>query len=234
MPTVYQFPPVRVVAYENTINDPMSISVGISGAIRGSQTRANRSVYAATVLGNGDGAGYVEALKRLMAGKLPLVQVDTLPAHWWGYRRGDSLGGREVAWTSGADDLEWTEGASDLLWLDATPLAAVAGNDGFDYIDVEGIESGLTIQIGEAIQIGSADALSLRKVTSDGGTTRIYLSGPLADGFASIGRPVSKVFSLKDRPRTTQTSGTFVYNFDMIEALESDFADEFEVVDPWI
>tara|TARA_R110000851_G_scaffold110994_2_gene233922 strand:- start:989 stop:1696 length:708 start_codon:yes stop_codon:yes gene_type:complete len=234
MPNVYKFPPVGIAAYENTIDNPMSISTGIGGAVRGSQTRVNRTLYLAQVHGPGDGVGYVEALKQLLKGQLPLVQVDTLPAVWWG--RTGSRGVLEenpVSWTAGGTAATWTAGGTAATWYQATPIESTAGVDVFNYIDVTGIPSGVTVHVGEAIQGGGDIAYVLRTVTSAGGTTRLWLTAAIPNGHISIGKNITRVFRITEPPRAMQGTGGFAYDFAMKEAFATDFVGGFTVLDPW-
>lgn len=239
MPDVYTFPPVGITAYENSIDDPLRVSVSYSGAARGSQVRANRAIYNISVSGvgtDGNGMGYIETLKQLLKGKLPLVQIDTLPAVWWGQtcQRGE-IASDEVVWTSGGDELVWTSGGDDLVWRDSAEITATAGNDGFDYIDITGVPLGVTIYPGEAVQGGGdvAYVLGQKEVTED--PVRLYLTAPIASGEVNIGRKVTRVFRITNEPSAMQTTGAFGYDFTMIEAFETDFPDGFNIRDvPWI
>lgn len=237
MPTVYKFPPVRVSAYENTIDDPQNVSVGIGGAARGSQTRVNRTIYTAMVNGagtGGDATGYVEVLKHLLKGKLPLVQMDTLPAIWWGRSRGrGALISEDIAWTSGGTDLVWLDGDGDIEWSEKDHIECTSGFDSFDYIDVTGIADGTRVYVGEAVQGGGSIAYVTRPATVGSGSIRVFLTGPIPSGRVSIGAKVTRVFRLLGQPRATQTTGAFSYNYNMIEVLGSDFSEDFTVLDPW-
>jgi len=239
MPDVYKFPPVGITAYESTIDDPLNVSVGYSGAARGSQVRANRALYNIAVSGigaDGNGTGYVETLKQLLKGKLPLVQIDTLPAVWWNRtgNRGE-ISSNVISWTAGGDELTWTDGDVALEWRDVAKITATAGNDGFDYIDITGIPAGVTIYPGEAVQGGGdvAYVLGQRETTTD--PVRVYLTAPIASGEVTIGRKVTRVFRITNEPRSMQTTGAFGYDFAMTEAFATDFPDGFTIRDvPWI
>ncbi len=237
MPTIYRFPPVGISAYESSIDDPMNASRGINGGPRYSQTRANRSIYVAEVSGigpDGNGAGYVEALKRLLAGRPPLVQVDTLPATWWGRTRDRPAlqSGDLLSWTTGGAPLTWTTGGEPLTWYTSPLFTATPGKDDFDYIDVTGLPDGTEVFPGDAVQVGGDVSYAMRSETI-GGVRRIYLTSALPAGNVDIGATVTRNFSLNERPRSMQTQGAFSYTFEMTEVFASDFSDGLTVLDPW-
>jgi hypothetical protein len=238
MPDVFKFPPVAITAYESSIDDPMRVSVGINGAARGSQTRANRAVYMIKVSGVGDGVGRIETLKQFLKGKLPLVQVDTLPAVWFGKTRDRArreLSSTPRSWTHGDIDLDFTEGGADLVLRDFSKITSVAGNDGFDYVDVTGLPSGITVHAGEAVQGGGDVAYVVGPVVTADGIDRLYLTSAIPDGEITIGEKVTRIFRMTSRPRAIQTTGAFSYDFDMIEAFQSDYTDTFTILSPpWI
>ena len=82
MPDVFQWPPVFLVGHEHTITRPVQRSEGLAGTPYQSQSEPTRRMVEASVAAIGpqrSGAGYVETLKELMDGKLPLVRFTLLP-----------------------------------------------------------------------------------------------------------------------------------------------------------
>lgn len=238
MPDVYRFPPVSIEAYASSIDDPKRTSQGYTGARRFSQVRDNRATYLIRASGIGsdrNGTANVETLKLFLAGKPPLVQIDTLPAMWWGQRITSSelLSGVPLEWTSGGVDLDWTSGGLDMNWYDTTPFFATAGNDGFEYVDVENLPLGTVINPGQPVIQGALVSSVVNEVTVTGTVTRIRIVGALSEGTVNIGGKVTRNFYIDSIPSSTQTAGAFGYDFSMTEALASDFTTAFNVLDPW-
>ena len=238
MPDVYRFPPVSIEAYASSIDDPKSTSQGYTGARRFSQVRDNRSTYLISVSGIGsdrNGTANVETLKLFLAGKPPLVQVDTLPAMWWGQRltSDEFISGVPLEWVAGSVNLGWTDGIDPLSWYDNPPFFATAGNDGFEYIDVDGLPLGAVINPGQPVTQGVLISSVVNEVTVTGDVTRIRIVSALSNGNVNIGGKVTRNFYIDSIPGAMQTAGAFGYDFSMTEALASDFTTAFNVLDPW-
>lgn len=241
MPDVYAWPPVGIVGHEHTIDRPGSMSRGLSGRAVYSQARPTRRLVTAEVSGIGPdlvGAGYVEQLKRMLDGKLPLVRMTPLPQHWIGatWRRGLTLGALPLNWVAGAVPLNWTDGAATLTWTTGDTITGTSGGDGTWYfLDCTGLPPGALIAPSEPVTVGSVTRHCIRAVRADAsGAARIWLDGALSSGAVVIGRQESIAFLIEDYPRARQTADRdFVYRFELIEAFESEYADGFTEVNPW-
>lgn len=238
MPDVYRFPPVSITAYASSIDDPQSTSEGYKGARRFSQVRASRATYNIKASGIGrdrNGTANIETLKLYLAGKPPLVQIDTLPAMWWGNRcdSDDLISGRPVEWEGDGTTVEWTSDSEETVWLDGPTFNCVAGNDGFNYVDVDGLPIGAVVRAGQPVVQGALSSSVVNDVTVVSETTRIRIVKPLSDGEVDIGGKVTRIFYLDSIPNAMQSFGAFGYDFSMTEALATDFSTPFNILDPW-
>lgn len=232
---VYTFPPVKLVAFENTFSMPMGISVGISGSPKGSQAEPNRRMVTAVVPGIVDhGAGYIATLQEFLLEKLPLVEMNLLPMHWLGAnRRREAFGSVPMEWTEGGQAMGWLNGNDELVWSEGGEVTATAGADAWPYLDCSGLTDGQIIAVGEVVTTGSSRALVTRPVTVSGTTARIYLSEALSSGSVTIGIKETLKLRIKSWPRSLQTLGNYNYEFNMVEVFDSDFSETLTVKNPW-
>jgi len=117
---VYSWPPVDLVGYETTISRPGSLSYGLSRTPYYSQTQPTRTRVTAVVAGIGRdlaGNAYIEQLKALVDGKLPLVRMLPLPAAWLqAVRPIGPRGQLPLDWVSDNALLAWTGSGDRMLW----------------------------------------------------------------------------------------------------------------------
>lgn len=235
---VYKFPPMEMAAYEHSQDDPMSISYGISGTPRGSQTRANRKIvrFATPSIGQDtDALGYIEALKHILSGKMNLIQVTLNPMqHWKRWQDAQVLPDSGLEWTGPGEVIGWTDGGDGLSWLETYSIAATSTSDGWPFLICTGMRPGDEVRPGMAVQQGNDVAYVTRRgvVAADGGLN-LYVSKPLATGQITIGARETRVFLVQDLPIVTQTFGAAAYEFFGIEVFEAEFEGGFKVHDPW-
>jgi len=203
------------------------------------QVRASRRLITIGVSGVGkslaDG-GYVEMLKDVLDGQLPLVEVQLRPRHWHlaTYGRG-LLGEHSLNWANtNSRGLSWTNGATS--WVHGTPVTGVAGvtSDGVPYLDCTGIPIGTTVYPGERIAVGDTFTNVQSKVTASASTFRIYLMDALPSGDVVIAPVETKVFLIREMPRAVQPVGQdYTYTFQAGEALASDYDGGFNIKTNW-
>lgn len=87
MPNVYAWPPVGVVGHEWTEHAPVNRSRSILTGRRyvsAAQRKRRLAALNVSALARGrSGAGYMEVLKRLLAGGENLVRLNSYPVNWW-------------------------------------------------------------------------------------------------------------------------------------------------------
>lgn len=236
---VYRFPPLDAVAYEHTLNDPMSISRGISGTPRGSQVQPNRRLvrFVAGGIGKtGDAIGYVESLKHLLAGKLNLLQVELRPMLWWRHWAGVDFADNSVlTWTDGGTPIGWTSGGASIDWIKRETYIGGADFDGWPFLRIQNAPPGITIRPGTPVSVAGETAYVVRPATvSPFGWVKLYLTKALPSGEANIGAPEVKTFFFETLPRMIQdprSPGT--YEFNGVEVFEAEFEGGFTVLNPW-
>ena len=250
MPNVYAWPPVTALATEWTRVAPTSAS---RSAITGrryvsghDRERIEARLVVSGIGKNRMGAGYCEALKRIMDGGSHLVRVNSPSVNWALAGRADparaSVG---VDWTDVGVDLDWTDSGTALLWFSGVLLAGTAGTDaaGFDIVTVTGLDhvtdGTLIARPGEFISgydlAGGASTVQvMAPAYVSGGTAVIRLFEPLAyTARISIGTRESAVFEVTDLPRSVQpASGSWSYDWPLRQVFE-DETDGFTEVDPW-
>jgi len=237
---VYAWPPVYTTAQYLTPSRPGQSSLGLSGTAAHSQAAPTRRMWNATVSAtakDGNAHGYIEVLKILMDGKLPLVRVRPLPRHYRRVRGGaPTLGKRDLSWTSSGDPLGWTTSGSDLGWTVGSEVSATTGSDDWQYIDCTGLPaSRLVAAPGEMIEASNgATAHVLRPATSDAsGNARIYLTSAIPTGTVLIGVRESIALRIVDFPTSSQTLEAYSYQFEMVEAFSTEYSGGFTELDPW-
>jgi hypothetical protein len=206
-----------------------------------SQSEPTRRLVSADVAGIGktkDGAAYVEALKILLDGKLPLVRMTLLPQFWLRALRGQGFrrGNVDTNFAAAGVDLNLTAGGVGLNLIARSRIEGVAGNNGWPYLDCTGFAPNKVAAFPtERITVGGVTAIVLRTAYADSsGNARVYLMTALADGEVQIGIEETVAFEVLDFPRSKQPlSGNYSYGFELREVFVSEFADGFTEVNPW-
>ena len=241
---VYAWPPVGVVGTEWSETSPVRRSRSLlTGADYISTTQRRRRVVTLEVssLARGrSGAGYSEALKRLLQGGVNAVRLHSYPINWYLDALRNDFQSAPLSWTTNGDDLGWEANGSELLWFTGPALQGTVGTEGgWDVVTVTGAPANtLLVRPGDFVRIYGAEVGVAQVVTearSDAnGDATIRLFEPLPnDGTLSLGDRESIVARPESIPRAVQpVSGNWTYEWQFREI----FADEvggFEEVDPW-
>jgi len=250
MTTVYAWPPVAVSGMEWTEEAPVSVSRSlITGKRFASATKRKRRKATVIVQAldnvNRSGAGYVEVLKRLLAGGENYVRLYSYPINWHidstvdQYRRYAPIG-----WTFGGGPLDWTAGGLDLTWfVGEQRLGTLTTDGGFPAVRVTGFPANALVaragdfvtSYAESDAAASNAAQAVRDTYANGsGVAVIRLLEPLAyAGFIDIGGSANGIFEADAMPRAVQPLGqnwSYTWNFSEV------FADEigaYDEVNPW-
>ena len=255
MTDVIAWPPFQLTGWELAEVYPQSRSVGtIEGRPRTSAAQRGRRVATANVTGIGtdkDGAGYVRMLNRLWAGKPNLVRVECLSALWYLARGGLNLQSNIMEWTAGGVPLLWTAGGAAMIWGDGEydTYGEPATDGGWYSLTVTGLPpSRIVARPSELISVTDGttteSAYVMRTTRSDAsgpngktGTAIIRTDKPEAftvEGLVSIGQKENIVFEAQGVPRAVQgVTGTFGFQWDMVEVFEDEYANGWTEVNPW-
>lgn len=213
---VYAWPPVPAIGTEWSVVAPISESVSlITGKRFTSAAQPSRRVAQMVVgaLGRGPiydgrmGAGYVEVLKRLLAGGANLVRLNSYPINWFLDQEKDAAVRQslDLTWRDGSVPLDWTMPSTELLWYDGTILTGTLTTSlGFPSVTVTGLPpSRLVARPGEYVTafqneddaVGSTRQVMAPAYSNAGGSATIRLMSALAyGGRVNIGTSESAVF----------------------------------------
>lgn len=246
---VIAWPPVGVVGTEWTEEAPVERSRSLLTGADYVSTRGRIRRLAAldvSALSRGrSGAGYMEMLKRHLAGGIHAVRLYSYPVNWHLDALDDTWRQSEpIDWTSGGAALSWTSGGSALSWYSGTVLTGTTGTDGdgWPIVTVSGLPvNKLVARPGEFVTAFDDRTEHRAQVTaearSDGSgqaVIRLFDALPaLTDARVNIGTSDTGVFRAVQLPRAAQPlAANWTYSWQFREI----FADEvggFEEVDPW-
>lgn len=242
---VIAWPPVGVVGSEWTEDAPVQQSRSIiTGASYLSAHQRVRRLVALNVsaLARGrSGAGYMEMLKRHLAGGIHAVRLHSYPVNWH-LETADETWRQStpIEWTG----LSWTSGGGALSWYSGTLLTGTTGTDGagWNIVTVNGLPADrLVARPGEFVTIYDGATPYRAQVTaeavSDGAgqaVIRLFDALPALTGARiNLGTSDTGVFRAESLPRAVQPlSANWTYSWEFREV----FADEvggFTEVDPW-
>lgn len=247
MTNVYAWPPVGALGHEWTRIDPMQRSRSmITGADLRSGFGRSRRMATLTVSGidgTEAGAGYMESLKRLLAGR----HAVRLYSRRLAYRRpNDTL--RQsgiVSWASGEDPVTWDDGGTPVLWYTGTYITGSTGTDalGFATITIAGAPANTIIaRPAEFVTIYSdpeqTAQVVTQAVTDAAGAATIRVFGTLAaasDVRINIGTAETAVFLPEgEYPRAVRpVVGDWSYTWSFREVFADEVDGGFTEVDPW-
>jgi hypothetical protein len=253
MTLVYAWPPVGVTGAEWTEEAPVNASRSIITGRRYVSAHARKRRIASlnvSALANGrSGAGYVEVLKRLLAGGVNLVRLQSYPVYWWldDQRLRDLRQSVPTFWTDGVDpDVSWSVGAAPLAWFDGRVLTGTAGTDaaGWPVLTVSGLPpSTLIVRPAEFVTLfdtltatSGQRAQVMTEARSDaGGVAVLRLMAPLTgSGRVNIGTSDTGVFEAVTIPRAAQpVRGDWSYAWSFREVFADEVPGGFEELDPW-
>lgn len=219
MPNVYAWPPVGVTGHEWTEEAPVNTSRSLlTGARFVSAAQRKRRLVTMNVssLARGrSGAGYVEVLKRLLAGGENLVRLHSYPINSWG---------DAVLYTGTLGATAGTSGGFEILTVTGLPPETLVARPG----------TFLTYYSPPEELVGETVMVMTEAMSDESGIAVIRLmSGLAGSGRVEIGTRDTGVFEAVDMPRAVQpVAGDWSYQCSFREV----FADEVGAlteVDPW-
>ncbi|WP_313350748.1 hypothetical protein [Paracoccus sp. (in: a-proteobacteria)] len=240
MANVYAWPPVAHVAAEWSQIAPVGRSRSlITGASYVSAAQRRRRVARLDVSAlslDRNGAGYIEALKRLLDGGVHLVRLHSTPIIWHlDDEAGNARRTKPMSWIVPTGGIAWSVPPGDIDWWTGpgvTDGEALSGNR----VRVTGLPADTdVVRPGEFVTMNGETAMVLRPARSNrSGVAILYLVTPLSGaGPIHIGARETGVFEADEIPRAVQPVGqNWQYSWSFTEV----FADErgpFVEVDPW-
>jgi hypothetical protein len=254
--TIYAWPPVGATAALWTLRQPVSVSRSMfGGEAHESASQPARRLVRLTVSalsGGGAGAGYLEALARLIG----LAPDGGAARHWVrlnAYRINRRLpveDARRQAWPlewEAADvPLDWTIGDDPFLWLTAEIFATAGTADGWPILTVTGLPPNSPVALpGEWVTVFAAidgiegqTAMILRPAVSDGDgvavlrlLTPITLEGERRAALGTVETGVFRVTEAAFSPRVRRGDWSFQLAFE--EVLPAEIPEGTAEVDPW-
>lgn len=250
MANVYAWPPVGAVGTEWTIDAPINASRSLitGGRYVSAHARKRRMAsITASSLGRGaSGAGYMEMLKRFVAGGVGLVRLNSYPINW----HLDAAAAKswrqshQITWSQSGAGVAWTDGASAVTWFSGAILSGVAGTSGgWPTLTVTGLPpSRLVARPGEFVTMfasnsdqtgATAQVVTEARSNASGIAVLRLFSAMSGSGRVNIGTSDTGVFEAVSIPRAVQpVSGDWSYAWSFREV----FADEvggFAEVNPW-
>lgn len=238
MANVYAWPPVAHVAAEWSVVDPVgrsrSLITGQSYVSAAQRRRRVASLDISALSLDRNGAGYMEVLKRLLAG-VHLVRLWSTPINW--HLDDEAENNRRshpMSWIIPAAPFGWQDSGSDFGWWTGEVTTGVAGPG--PTVTVSGLPPRKDIvRPGEFVQMNGATAMVVRPARSDAdGVAVLALLTPLVgSGELIIGARETGVFEPDEMPRSLQPTGqNWTYSWRFTEV----FADErgpFAEINPW-
>lgn len=257
---VYKWPCVGVLGREWTVSDPVSRSNSLFGqSVWRSAAKRRRRLAVLNVSGrshDNQGAGYMEALKRILHGGLNGVRLNSYPINFRHADTPDSIrqswplgwktaADADLAWRagSGPDDLRWYTGgyvdADGRGWI-ATATKETTGTSGFGHLRASGLPPDTNIaRPGEFVRIyGNIQdtRMLLRPVrTNSMGEAEVWVDSETdGGGRINFGVPETGVFLADEIPRVVRPNiGDWSYDWSFTQVFEDEFPDAFVEIDPW-
>lgn len=250
---VIAWPPVGVIGAEWTEVAPVQVSRSIlTGAERLSATQRIRRMVRLTVPAIGRdtmGAGYMEMLKRHLAG-IHLVRLNSYPINWYLDSRQyeAARSSRRLNWEDDDTEIDWTDDTEVILWFDGTILSGATTVVGSQpALTVTGLPPNtLVARPGEFVTVYpnlTSDTVSYTaQVTAPAysnaeGEATILLFDALPTGGVwervNIGTSQTAVFRPESYPRAVQPlSGNWSYEWSFREVFEDEVG-TFNEINPW-
>jgi hypothetical protein len=246
---IFAWPPVGVIGHEWTEEQPVQRSRNAwtgkrSVSALGPRRRVARLDVSALARG-GYGAGYSEALKRLLDGGVHLVRIASLPINW--HLAPTPWRNAPVQWATDDGPLAWTASTNPVRWFTGPAIAGTPGTDtdGFDTVTVGGLPANAIIAgpgdflrvypySGSDVAEGVAAQIVAPVITDGTGAAVVRLFSEVPAGVVSFGDQDVGVFEAVDMPRAMQPlSANWTYSWNFREVLPSEIPDDADEVDPW-
>lgn len=248
MTNVYAWPPVGALGHEWTRHDPVQRSRSmITGADFRSAAQRSRRMATVTVSGidNSEaGAGYMESLKRLLAGR-HAVRLYSKPINHGGRGTESLRQSSIITWEDEGGDVEWMDEAETLTWISGQVITGTTGTDagGFTTVTISGAPANMIIaRPGEFITLHGDPEQTAQIITmattDETGAATIRVFGTLTsetDVRVSIGTSDNAVFlPVGAYPRAVRPAvGDWSYTWEFREVFQDEVDGSFVEVDPW-
>ncbi|KFI27784.1 hypothetical protein CN97_00715 [Haematobacter massiliensis] len=251
MVNVYAWPPVGFRSFEWSVDQPVAKSRSLWSNRRYiSTTQRRRRVATISVsAGTTMGAGYMEALKRLLEGGTHLVRLDSFPLNPDEPEFPDGvLNSEPFEWLqgSGPDPLGWQALGGELRWFNGPPVSAVSVSPSGAipaWVEVSGLPPSQIIAMpGQFVTIYYGDPelsvtrMIMAPVISDAsGVAIVKIEGerPANIRRVHIGTQESSAFEALSIPRAPRVvNSDWFYDWSFLEVFEDETAG-FVEVDPW-
>lgn len=248
MANVYKWPPVGAISREWTQLAPVSSSRSlITGAeyVSAAQRRRRVAVIEVSSLFSpfGAGAGYMEALKRLLDGGIHLVRLEYYkPGSCWLDVTDEQRQGGWIEWSTPPQPFGWVGPPQEIRWFQGADLPyLVTTYGGRPAIRVDGLPpNALVVLPGEFVSVEVSGLWSQFMVvspatTNGDGVAIIQLTdaAPAGDR-VSIGARDTGVFKADALPRAIEPArGDWSYAWEFTEVFEDEGRGPFVEIDPW-
>lgn len=206
MVDVFAWPPVAVVARYWTMEQPIGRSRSlITGASYVSAVQRRRILAGFEVAGWPKyGAGYLEALWRLLDGGVHLVRLSSCRIPYGRTVPNAQRGAQRIGWTAPPAPVQWITPPSPLEWFDGAILAGELITSGsFPAVRITGLPSASLVALpGEFLVVhlrdGDETHMIAREVRSDGAGIAVarLITQPSQAGHVSLGGRETGVFEI--------------------------------------
>lgn len=254
---VYPFPPVGIVAFEWTFEQPIAVLRSLTtvrSQAQASQPKRRLATVQVSALGNGgNGAGYCEMLKELLEGGANAVRLSSFPANSYrGFVRAQSqLNSEPLAWRTGGQPLAWRVGSSTspLQWFTREPVigGTPGTSGGYNTLPLTGLPSNTLIarpaDYIRVYAIGDANTSEIARVlapcvSNGAGAATLRLDRPITivGGRVNLAAQDEAVFVVDaDLPRAVQpVSGDWIYSWAFREVFADEVGGFVEKGNPWL
>lgn len=248
MTNVYAWPPVGGLGREWTRVDPVQRSRSmITGAdLRSATMRSRRmaTVSVSGIDGSEAGAGYMESLKRLLAGR-HAVRLNSTPVNYGGRGQEALRQSSVITWEDGSGAVTWENGSGAVSWVSGTFITGTTGTDGLGFatVTITGAPPNMIIARPSEFLTLHTDPEQVAQVvtqavTDGSGAATIRVFGTLTsatDARVSIGTSDSAVFLPEGAyPRAVRPIvGDWTYTWSFREVFEDEVDGTFVEIDPW-
>ncbi|MEC9433869.1 MAG: hypothetical protein VYD87_13280 [Pseudomonadota bacterium] len=247
MTNVIAWPPVNIVGAEWTEIAPVERSASlVTGREYLSATKRIRrlaSLDVSAIGSDASGAGYMEMLKRLLAGE-HAVRLHSMPINWHvaAPQNLTAWQSQRISWTESGEPLDWEA----LAWFSgAFFTASTSISGGWQVVEISGLPPSSRIatpgefmtvfddmadDVGHVVQV----LAPAQSDESGNATVRVFETLPsITGGRVNLKSQATGVFRPVTYPRSVQPlGGDWTYSWEFREIFE-DEVDEFVEVDPW-